>query len=508
MFCTNCGQKLPDDALFCTKCGTKLNGSVPVSQPESINQPPQPPAPPPTPTTQATQPEYQQQDSGTNFNKGLIGKFLLLLVVLGGVFVFLYNSPIKRGDFFARVKLFRGVPTRVEQNLVVFQKEPFLMVDLYEYPDITIVTQPEDGSHGLNRVLGFVPVGQYEIGDFTDVYKKMAKLYGEEPVVDKYRMVVFKSPLQQNKEIPLQVSRAVNTLPPSTTNNIGTTKPSDSVNSTTPQNPTASNQVYTDPIETLKGFHEAITKKDFKTAYNILGSDMQRYIGTYEKFVQGYATTLSSTVTDAHVVTSDSSNAVIEYMLEAKDQLQTGLSIQHFKGKANLQKIGDEWKIVENTAKKVEISSNNVNLGAPPVSGNAIAGATHSSADVEGTYTHSAALTIDNNTASCWSEGVPGLGIGERIIINFNGVYKVSGLDIWAGHQKSKDLFYQNARPTRIRIAGSDGTSNVYYLEDQFGMQRINLVRPIETSYISITVEQAARGSKYEDTCISEVKFF
>lgn len=504
MYCTNCGQKLPDDAAFCTKCGAKcgakVTGPAAESRSETISKAPN-----------TVPPVYQNVNEKKGINKNLIGTLVVLLVLIGGIFAYMYTSPIKRGDYFARVKFFRGNPVRVEKNLVVFQDAPSLIVDLYEYPDITIITEPEDGSKGLNRVHGFVPVGQYMIGDVTDIYKEMAKVYGEEQILDKVRMVAFKSPIQQNREIPLkiQANNIKLTSKPTSTNNNSSAQNQASPNPSVPaQNPTTANQAKADPISAFQSFHEAITRKDFKTAYNILGSDMQKYIGTYEKFVQGYATTLSSTVTDAHVVTSDSSNAVIEYMLEAKDQLQTGLSIQHFKGKANLQKTDGEWKIIENRAQKVEISSNRPNLGAPPVAGNAIAGATHSSADVEGSYIHSAALTIDNNTASCWSEGVQGLGIGEKIIINFNGVYKVSGLDIWAGHQKSKDLFYQNARPTKIRVAGSDGTSNVYFLEDQFGMQRVNLVRPIETTFISITIEQAARGSKYEDTCISEVKFF
>ena len=151
---------------------------------------------------------------------------------------------------------------------------------------------------------------------------------------------------------------------------------------------------------------------------------------------------------------------------------------------------------------------NNTNQMYPQISPSAIIGSSQSSADVEGSYVHSAALTIDNNTASCWSEGVPGLGIGENIIINFNGIYKINGMDIWIGHQKSNELFYQNARPTKIRLSGSDGSSDVYYLSDQYGMQRINFTRPINTNFVKITIEQAARGSKYEDTCISEIKFF
>ena len=143
-----------------------------------------------------------------------------------------------------------------------------------------------------------------------------------------------------------------------------------------------------------------------------------------------------------------------------------------------------------------------------PVSTSAISNAYHSSADQEGNYLHSALLTIDGNPNTCWSEGVPGLGIGENIVIHFNGTYKVSGMNIWIGHQKSEALFYQNARPRSVRVMGSDGSSEVYFLSDTFGVQRVNFRRPINTSLVKIIVDQVMPGNKYEDTCIAEVNFF
>ena len=144
----------------------------------------------------------------------------------------------------------------------------------------------------------------------------------------------------------------------------------------------------------------------------------------------------------------------------------------------------------------------------PTISESAIVNAYHSSADKEGTYVHSALLTIDNDTKSCWAEGVQGLGIGENIVIHFNGIYKVSGMNIWTGHQKTEDLFYKNARPTAIRVIGSDGSNEVYNLNDMFGVQRVNFKNPINVSNIKIVIERVAPGNKYEDTCIAEVKFF
>lgn len=132
----------------------------------------------------------------------------------------------------------------------------------------------------------------------------------------------------------------------------------------------------------------------------------------------------------------------------------------------------------------------------------------HSSADQEGSYSHSGMLAVDGSVATCWSEGVKGLGIGENIEIQFNDIYKVNGMNIWIGHQKTQELFYQNARPTVIRVLGSDGSDEVYTLRDTFGGQRVNFKYPIKVNKIKIVVVQAAQGSKYEDTCIAEINFF
>ena len=149
-----------------------------------------------------------------------------------------------------------------------------------------------------------------------------------------------------------------------------------------------------------------------------------------------------------------------------------------------------------------------VAASTPAITKSAIANAKHSSSDNEDGYNHSGALTIDGDTKTCWAEGVPGLGIGENIIYYFNGNYKVSGVNIWTGHQKSEDLFYKNARPIAIRVIGSDGSNVVYQLNDAMGMQRVAFKAPIVVNSIQVVVEKVVPGNKYEDTCIAEVNFF
>ena len=163
---------------------------------------------------------------------------------------------------------------------------------------------------------------------------------------------------------------------------------------------------------------------------------------------------------------------------------------------------------------EVQQSAGNNNQSATPqtnvpaVTKASIAGASHSSADKEGAYVHSALLTIDGDTKTCWAEGVQGYGIGENIVISFNSTYRVSGMNIWIGHQKTEELFYKNGRPLAVRIIGSDGSNEIYNLNDTIGVQRVNFTRPIDVSNIKIIVEKIAPGNKYEDTCIAEVSFF
>lgn len=159
-----------------------------------------------------------------------------------------------------------------------------------------------------------------------------------------------------------------------------------------------------------------------------------------------------------------------------------------------------------NTGTSSAVSSNNMTV--QPITDNAINGTNQSSFDNEDGYHHDASKAIDGDIKSCWAEGVQGLGIGEFIQVNFNGTYKVSGLNIWAGHQKSQDLYYKNARPVAIRVIGSNGSNAVYPLEDRMGMQRVNFISPINVSNIKIVVEKVAPGNKYEDTCIGEISFF
>ena len=158
---------------------------------------------------------------------------------------------------------------------------------------------------------------------------------------------------------------------------------------------------------------------------------------------------------------------------------------------------------------EVEAGNNAASASSvPDITAGAIASAIHSSADNEDGFVHSATMAIDGDTKTCWVEGVKGYGFGEWIQINFRGTYKVSGFNIWPGHQKSISLFGRNATPIGLRVLGSDGSDNVYTFDAAMGMQHVVFRKPIYVNNIKFVIDKVVPGKMYEDTCISEISFF
>ncbi len=115
---------------------------------------------------------------------------------------------------------------------------------------------------------------------------------------------------------------------------------------------------------------------------------------------------------------------------------------------------------------------------------------------------------VDNDLSTGWVEGVSGNGEEEVAHIVFDGKYKVSGFIIYAGYHKSRDTYNENARPASIRLQFSDGTSMDFDLKDEMKGQQFTFPGSVDTDYVDITIRSVYKGSKWEDTVISEVVFY
>lgn len=122
--------------------------------------------------------------------------------------------------------------------------------------------------------------------------------------------------------------------------------------------------------------------------------------------------------------------------------------------------------------------------------------------------THYAKLVNDQNPATAWTEDADGSGIGESLTITFNDTYHVSGMKIEGGYFKSNSLYIKNNRLKDFTLTYSDGSEDVYTLDDKMEEQTIRFDNPVNTKSVKLTIDSVYKGTQYDDTCISEISFF
>ena len=118
---------------------------------------------------------------------------------------------------------------------------------------------------------------------------------------------------------------------------------------------------------------------------------------------------------------------------------------------------------------------------------------------------YSAENANDANSSTTWAEGASGIGEGEWLSLFFE-EREVVGFAIRAGYQKSSDVYNKNARPKKIRVsvAGQDGMAVT--LKDTRDEQIVLFDRQETTDYLSIEIASAYSGTRYADTCITDVR--
>lgn len=119
--------------------------------------------------------------------------------------------------------------------------------------------------------------------------------------------------------------------------------------------------------------------------------------------------------------------------------------------------------------------------------------------------TYAARNIMDGDASTAWCEGVKGDGIGEWVKIDFGSMQELKGFDLINGLAKSSNAFQVNNRVKRMKLEFSNGQTMMIdndFISNEF------LDNPIHTSFVKITIEAVERGTKYHDTCMSEIRFF
>lgn len=130
-------------------------------------------------------------------------------------------------------------------------------------------------------------------------------------------------------------------------------------------------------------------------------------------------------------------------------------------------------------------------------------------------YTYYASYIDDGDLSTAWNEGVPGDGTGEYLELAFPEGVTLTGGTILPGFYETEELFFENNAPTSLEIS-SGGNSCILDLSDsvhtwQAGTAGIPFhLEPTITSNgtVRVTILGTRPGTKYDDTCITELHFY
>jgi hypothetical protein len=144
----------------------------------------------------------------------------------------------------------------------------------------------------------------------------------------------------------------------------------------------------------------------------------------------------------------------------------------------------------------------------------------------DGKNSYSVKNLFDGDLSTCWAEGKKGWGIGEWIRISMHPGTTIYKISIANGYQKSKKLYYQNGAVKKIEIGVEywNGESKSFKItldnmgytadslqsegdfHDVFPVIRIGDYADLDPmKKITLKILEVYTGTKYEDTCISEI---
>ncbi len=121
---------------------------------------------------------------------------------------------------------------------------------------------------------------------------------------------------------------------------------------------------------------------------------------------------------------------------------------------------------------------------------------------------------FDANTA--WVEGVEGNGVGETLRFEYPVGTTITGGVIFPGYQKNEDILSKNSAPTRIQMVINSTpyvidltkAADIFYGNTGAGFS-FGFQEPVvlNDGLVIVTILDVRAGWKYEDTCISELRF-
>lgn len=127
----------------------------------------------------------------------------------------------------------------------------------------------------------------------------------------------------------------------------------------------------------------------------------------------------------------------------------------------------------------------------------------------------------DGRIDTVWAEGADGLGEGEYVYFEFEEPVYITEIELWPGHHESPSLLSENGAPERLILEHYWFSEEVGYESwEDFPLsfdESVKFNRPLvkdnlenffPTNNLYIYLDACREGSRWEDTCITEIKFY
>jgi hypothetical protein len=124
-------------------------------------------------------------------------------------------------------------------------------------------------------------------------------------------------------------------------------------------------------------------------------------------------------------------------------------------------------------------------------------------------------MPLNDDPKTAWVEGAEGDGIGESLTIPVSNLQSARAvrLVIFNGYQKSKGLLEANAAVKQLTVTvrgtgGRESGRKQLTLERKMGSQSFDIPVTGSVADVVLTIDSVHPGSKYRDTCVSDVQLF
>ncbi len=118
------------------------------------------------------------------------------------------------------------------------------------------------------------------------------------------------------------------------------------------------------------------------------------------------------------------------------------------------------------------------------------------------------ASNLTDGKSKPWFEGDSGSGVGAWVQLDLGGEKNVTKIEMMAGDWTSGGQWQRANRPKELEITWSDGSQDMWTLDDEWTMQSFVPSGGKRASTIKFKLNSIHNGTAFPDTAISEIRVF